>query len=395
MDIFTGESAKDAGLFWGLTPLLLAMVFLAGCDARSEAQHAGEPPEVDVARVLAEPVTLRETFTGRVEAPETVALRPRVSGYIDQVAFEEGELVKAGDLLFQIDPRPYQARARAARAELEQARSQLQLAEGEAGRAQRLLESRAISQEEYDQRRAALLNARASVQQAEAALQSAELNLRYTRVTAPVDGRAGRAMVTKGNLASADQTLLTTLVSVDPLYVYFDSNEDNAVDSGQSLEPGKTEPVRIGLVGEDGFPHQGALDFIDNRLNPNTGTLRYRAVLENPNGTFKPGQFARVEMPVAELDSALLVNRKAVLTDQDRRYVYVIDGDNKVGRRQVVSGRQVGQLLVIESGLESGDRVIVNGLQKIFGSGMQVAPRDVAMRDAPAFDDKAVAASQP
>ena len=185
MDIFTGESEKDAGLFWGLTPLLLAMVFLAGCDARSEAQHAGEPPEVDVARVLAEPVTLRETFTGRVEAPQTVALRPRVSGYIDRVAFEEGELVKAGDLLFQIDPRPYEARARAARAELEQARSRLQLAEGEAGRAQRLLESRAISQEEYDQRRAALLNARASVQQAQAALQSAELNLQYTRVTAP------------------------------------------------------------------------------------------------------------------------------------------------------------------------------------------------------------------
>ena len=395
MDIFNGESASDAGLFWGLTPLLLAMVFLAGCDARSEAQHAGEPPEVDVARVLAEPVTLRETFTGRVEAPETVALRPRVSGYIDRVAFEEGELVKAGDLLFQIDPRPYEARARAARAELEQARSRLQLAEGEAGRAQRLLESRAISQEEYDQRRAALLNARASVQQAHAALQSAELNLQYTRVTAPVDGRAGRALVTKGNLASADQTLLTTLVSVDPLYVYFDSNEDSAVRSGQSLEPGKTEPVRIGLVGEDGFPHQGALDFIDNRLNPNTGTLQYCAVLENPDGAFKPGQFARVEMPVAELDSALLVNRKAVLTDQDRRYVYVIDGDNKVGRRQVVTGRQVGQLLVIESGLESGDRVIVNGLQKIFGSGMQVAPRDVAMRDAPAVDGKAVAASQP
>ena len=395
MDIFNGESASDAGLFWGLTPLLLAMVFLAGCDARSEAQHAGEPPEVDVARVLAEPVTLRETFTGRVEAPETVALRPRVSGYIDQVAFEEGELVKAGDLLFQIDPRPYEARARAARAELEQARSRLQLAEGEAGRAQRLLESRAISQEEYDQRRAALLSARASVQQAQAALQSAELNLRYTRVTAPVDGRAGRALVTKGNLASADQTLLTTLVSVDPVYVYFDSNEDSAVRSGQSLEPGKTEPVRIGLVGEDGFPHQGALDFIDNRLNPNTGTLQYRAVLENPDGAFKPGQFARVEMPVAELDRALLVNRKAVLTDQDRRYVYVIDGDNTVGRRQVVTGRQVGQLLVIESGLESGDRVIVNGLQKIFGSGMQVAPRDVAMRDTPAVDDKAVAASHP
>ena len=350
---------------------------------------------MDVARVLAEPVTLRETFTGRVEAPETVALRPRVSGYIDAVAFEEGELVEAGDLLFQIDPRPYKARARAAQAELDQARSQLQLAEGEAGRARRLLESRAISQEEYDQRRAALLNARASVQQAEAALQSAALELRYTRVTAPVAGRAGRALVTKGNLASADQTLLTTLVSVDPLYVYFDSNEDSAIDSGQSLEPGKTEPVRIGLVGEHGFPHQGALDFIDNRLNPNTGTLQYRAVLDNPNGAFKPGQFARVEMSVGELDHALLVNRKAVLTDQDRRYVYVIDGDNKVGRRQVVPGRQVGQLLVIESGLESGDRVIVNGLQKIFGSGMTVAPRDVAMRDTAVDENKAIAASQP
>lgn len=385
MENFNEGPAFGAGLYWGLAALLFAALFLAGCDARGEAETgaAPAPPEVDVAPVLVEAVTLWETFTGRLEAPQTVRLQPRVSGYIDGVAFKEGELVSAGDLLFRIDPRPYEARVRAARAALAQAHSQARLASGEAERASKLLGSRAISREEYDQRQAALLNARAMVDEAKAALSSAELDLHYTRITAPVDGRIGRAQVTKGNLARADQTLLGTLVSVDPLYVYFDSNEADALGARSLLNQGKAAPVRIGLTGEPDFPHQGQLDFVDNRLNANTGTLRYRAMLANPNGDFKPGQFARVQMPVAHLDRAVLINRKAVLADQDRRFVYVVNDDNTVARRPVSTGREVDGLVVVRDGLKSGDRVIVNGTQKVFGAGMPVAPHLVTMRDEP------------
>jgi len=394
MESLSGESASGAGVYWALLVALMAAVFLAGCDARSEAGQQMPAPEVDVARVIAEPVTLWESFTGRVVAPQTVELRPRVSGYIDQVAFEEGELVKAGDLLFQIDPRPYRARLQAARAELEQARSQLELAKSEAGRAKTLLESRAISREEYDQRSAALLSAKALVNAAGAAVDTAELDLQYTRVTAPVDGRTGRAMVTRGNLANADQTLLTTLVSVNPMHVYFEADEQSAFESLRVPGAGKSATVRIGMSGEAGYPHGGTLDFIDNRLNSGTGTLQYRAVLDNPDGIFKPGQFARVEMPVAKLDRALLVSRKAVMTDQDRRFVYVVDDNNQVVRRQVTPGRSVEDLLVIHQGLESGDRVIVNGIQKVFGDGMPVQPNQVAMRSAN-DEQPAIAVAQP
>lgn len=398
MKHLNGKSAGAAGVhgtgvYKSLLAALIAMV-LAGCDVQSEAEPESAPAEVDVAHVITEPVTLWESFTGRVVAPETVELRPRVSGYIDTVAFEEGEQVNAGDLLFQIDPRPYQARVQAAQAEREQANSQLQLAVSEAGRAKTLLESRAISREEFDQRNAAMLGAKAQMNAADAALASAELDLQYTRITAPISGRAGRAMVTKGNLASADQTLLTTVVSVDPMHVYFEANEQSAFESLQVPGAGKSAPVRIGLSGETGYPHQGTLDFIDNRLNSSTGTLQYRAELANPDGVFKPGQFARVEMPVAKLERAVLVSRKAVMTDQDRRYVYVVDEHNQVARRQVTPGSSAGELLVIQQGLERGDRVIVNGIQKVFGDGAVVQPNLVAMRD----DDKhyqSIAATHP
>src|SRR5690606_34883775 len=224
-------------------------------------------------------------------------------------------------------------------------------------------ESRAISREEYDQRNAAFMSARARVQAAEAALDTARLDLQYTRVTAPVSGRAGRALVTRGNLANADQSLLTTLVSVDPLHVYFEADEKSAFNSQQLLASGQPQSVRISLAGEDSGQYQGELDFVDNHLNPETGTLQYRAVLANPEGRIRPGQFARVEMPVAELDEALLVKRQAVLTDQDRRYVYVVDDNNQVTPRPVKTGHQVDDLLVIREGLESGDLVIVNGVQ--------------------------------
>ena len=370
----------------------LFIALMAGCDARGGAETASAPPppEVDVATVLVEPVTLRETFTGRVVSPQTVQVRPRVSGYIDEVAFEEGELVESGDLLFRIDPRPYEARVQAAKASLAQAQSQRRLTEVEAGRSRQLIQKNMISREQHDQRQAAALNARAQEAEAEATLSSAELDLQYTRITAPVTGRTGRAMITQGNLASADQSVLTTLVSVDPLYVYFDSNEAEALSAQTLLAQGKAATLHIGLTGETGFPHQGQLDFVDNQINADTGTLRYRAVLSNPDGAFRPGQFARVEMPVAQLDEAMLVNRKAVLANQDRRFVYVVGDDDTVMPRQVQLGREVGDLVVVREGLRAGERVIVNGTQKVFAPGMPVAPNPIAMREASMSNDVAI-----
>lgn len=392
MERLTNDTRRHSPLAGGLA--LVLAIFLSGCEAQSEeAMAMPPPPEVDVAQVLAEPVTLWQSFTGRVAATDAVMLRPRVSGYIQQVAFDEGALVEAGDLLFQIDPRPYQARVQAAQAELAQANSQLALARSEAGRARSLLKSRAISQEEYDQRDAALMGAQASVAAARAALTSAELNLEYTRVTAPVSGRAGRALVTRGNLANADQTELTTVVSVDPMYVYFEADEQTAAASQALLAAGGPQTVKIQLGNDSDQPLSGELDFIDNQLNASTGTLQYRAVLANPGERLKPGQFARVEMPVAQLDQALMVNRKAVLTDQDRRFVYVINDQNQATPRHVTVGRQVDDLMVIRDGLADGDRVIVNGVQKVFYPGMEVSPQQVAMRET--GDDTTVVAASP
>ena len=360
---------------------LLLTALLTGCEAKSEeaaAPSSPPPPEVDVAEIIAQPVVLSESFTGRVEAAETVALRARVSGYIQDVAFEEGELVEQGDLLFLIDQRPYQARVGAAQADLAQAKSQLAQAASEAERARVLLGRQAISQEVHDQRQAALNNARAMVDAAEAALDTAELDLEYTHITAPVSGRAGRAMVTRGNLANADQSLLTTLVSIDPVHVYFEADEQAAFASQTLLIGDMPNSLTIELGGDPQRQYTGALDFIDNHLNPNTGTLQFRAVLANPDGRIRPGEFARVEMPIARLEQALLVDRKAILTDQDRRYVYVVDANNRAERRQVTTGRQVAEQTVITEGLTAGDRVIINGVQKVFMPGMEVAPHKVA-----------------
>lgn len=365
---------KDARM---LAAVALLLALLAGCDARGQ-ETPGEPPapEVEVAEVKVEEVTLWGAFSGRVAAPETVELRPRVSGYIDRVAFEDGQLVQQGEVLFVIDPRPYQAREQLASAELARMRSQLQLTASEARRAEQLWERQAISREEFEQRSAAMNMARAALNAAAAALESARLDLQYTEVRAPVSGRIGRARVTLGNLATADTTLLSTLVSVDPLYVYFESDQQTVQDNPHTT----AVPVRVGLAGEQGYPYQGELNFVDNQFNPQTGTLQYRALLPNPDGALRPGQFARVEMPVAQASEAILVDQKAVLTDQDRRYVYVLDADNRVARRIVETGRRVDGLLVIRSGLEAGERVVVNGLQKIAYPGIEVVPQWVDMR---------------
>ncbi|MEB3734502.1 efflux RND transporter periplasmic adaptor subunit [Halopseudomonas pachastrellae] len=354
------------------------VLLLAGCDANGDQANsqAMPAPEVDVAVAQPRDVTLWDNFTGRMAAPETVALRARVSGYIDKVAFEEGELVKQGDVLFVIDQRPYQARLQMARAEVARARSQVTLAAREAERAEQLWERRAISREEMEQRSAARTMAQAALASAEAAQDNAELDLAYTEVKAPVSGRMGRAEITKGNLATADATLLATLVSVDPLYVYFESDQQTA--EGNPLDDAGSTPVRLGLGNGQDYPYQGQLDFVDNQFNASTGPAVPRRDRQ-PEGRFRPGQFARVQMPVAAASKAILIDQKAVLTDQDRRYVYVLDEGNRATRRFVETGRRVDGLLVISVGLQAGDRVVVNGLQKILYPGIEVAPQLVAM----------------
>jgi membrane fusion protein, multidrug efflux system len=330
-----------------------------------------------------------DDFTGRISAVESVDLRPRVSGYIERVAFEEGQDVQRGDLLFVIDPRPYQAALAQAEAQLEAARSGARLARAQDDRAQSLIEAKVISREEFEARRAASAQGDAGVRAAEAAVATARLNLQFTQVRAPIAGRVGRALVTEGNLAQADATLLASLVSIDPVYVDFESDEQTFLRHGAKAREGGNA-VKVGLANEAGYPHAGKLDFVDNRVDPRTGTIRARAVLPNPDRVFTPGLFARVQLEGSQAFPALLVDDKAVLTDQDRKYVYVVGADKLAARRDVTLGRMAEGLRVVTAGLKPGDRVVVDGVQKIFFPGMPVKATAVPM--APGERKPAVAA---
>lgn len=369
----------------GLATLLLLAT--PGCNSQAATDAAMPPPEVGVATVEPTPVRAWDGFTGRVAAVESVELRPRVSGYVQRVAFEEGSEVAEGDLLFVIDPRPYRAALARAEADLERARAEARLARTRHERAGALVEARAISREEFETRRAASAQAAAGVRAAEAAVAAARLDLQFTEVRSPIAGRAGRALVTEGNLAQADATLLTTVVSQDPVHVYFEADERAFLRYQALTRSGRRDatrnPVRVGLADEEGHPHAGTVDFIDNVVDSTTGTVRARAVLPNPDRVFTPGLFARVQLEGSEPFDALLVDDRAVLTDQDRKYVYVLDADNTAQRRDVTLGREVDGLRVVEAGLEPGDEVIVAGVQKVFFPGMPVAPVRVAMDGTP------------
>ena len=365
----------------------LALAILAGCSSQAApGEGAPPPPQVSVAPVVSEQVRQWDDFTGRVQAVQSVELRPRVSGYVERVAFTEGQDVRMGDLLFVIDPRPYRAALAQAQAQLERARSEALLANAQNVRAQALVDARAISREEFETRNAATAQGNAAVRAAEAAVAAARLNLQFTEVRAPIDGRAGRALVTIGNLAQADGTLLTTVVSQDPVHVHFEADERTWLRYtalARTGERGTTQnAVRVALAGDTGYPHTGTVDFIDNHVDPATGTIRARAVLRNPDGMFTPGLFARVQLEGSGQFQAILVDDKAVLTDQDRKYVYVLDEADTAQRRDVVLGPMIDGLRVIERGLAADDKVIVNGLQKVFMPGMPVSPETVAMRDA-------------
>lgn len=364
-----------------------SLALLAGCESAADNDAPPPPPEVSVAEVLVRDVQHWDEFTGRIEAVESVELRPRVSGYIERVNFTEGGEVAKGDVLFVIDQRSYRAALARARADFARAKSEEGLANSELERARGLAEARAVSTEELEQKSAAVAQAQANVLAAQAAVDVAALDLEFTEVRAPVAGRAGRALVTTGNLAQADSTLLTTIVSLDPVYVYFESDERTFLRYVEMERNGERSnghnPVRVALANERGFPHEGKLNYMDNQVDPRTGTIRARALLSNADRRFTPGLFARVQLLGSGTFRALLVDDKAVLTDQDRKYVYVVGDDGLAMRRDVRTGRMVEGLRVIESGLSPGDQVIVHGVQKVFFPGMPVQAQQIAMGDPP------------
>ncbi|WP_261523595.1 efflux RND transporter periplasmic adaptor subunit [Burkholderia multivorans] len=357
--------------------LLLA---LSGCHDGQGGAPSAPLPEVGVATVVPRTVRIADEFNGRVEAVDAVELRPRVSGYLQRIRYKEGDLVAQGAVLFEIDPRPYRIALDRAIAQQQRARAAEHLARVQLQRVQTLIDAHATSQEELDNARTAAEQARADLQAADAAVADAKLNLGFTEVRAPISGRVGRALATAGNLARADDTLLTTVVSQDPVYVYFDCDEQSYLRyNAQRADPAHraigADPVRVGLANEMGFPHAGTVDFLDNRLDPQTGTIRARVRLPNADHTFTPGLYARVQLVSGRERSALLVDDKAVLTDQDRKYVYVIGPGDKALRRDVTIGRELDGQRIVEKGLNAGDRVVVDGVQRIYYPGAQVKPK--------------------
>jgi multidrug efflux system membrane fusion protein len=377
------------------TWLIGCAVVLSAC-GKPEAQAPQVPPapQVSVASVIEREVNEWDEFSGRLEAVEKVEVRPRVSGYIEAIHFQEGKEVKKGDLLFVIDPRSFAAELKRAEADLVRANASAELAKSQRERAEKLLQNKFISQQDYDERTNGLRAADANVLAAQAALDVARLNLEFTRVTAPIDGRAGRAEITVGNLVSAEgpagATLLTSIVSLDPIYAYFEGDEQiylKYVELAQSgVRPSSREvrnPIYLGLGNEEGYPHLGYMDFVDNKLDPATGTIRARAVFDNKQRLFTPGLFARLKLIGSGEFKAVLINDRAVGTDQNQKFVLVLGAQNKVDYRPVKTGRLIEGLRVVEEGLKPGELIVVNGLQRV-RPGMPVTPQTVPMEDAPA-----------
>jgi RND family efflux transporter MFP subunit len=375
MSVFLKRSA------YSLAALAVLSV-LSACAKNEAATNAAAPPppEVTVAQVVSKPVTEFDDFTGRFEAIERVEIRPRVNGYISSVNFTEGSEVKKGDVLFVIDQRPYLADLKHAEASLAQAKSALSLAKSEKARATNLLAQHAISQEEFDTRSSGDEQAQANVEAAQAALDTAALNMTFTKVTAPINGRISRANITAGNLVTNGQTLLTTLVSLDPIYVRFDGDEQAYLRYAKEARERKesTTPVLVGLANETDYPHSGVMVFVDNAVDAQTGTIFTRAKLENHDRAFTPGLFARVRMLGDKKYDALLINDSAVGTDQTVKYVLVVGADNKVEYRPVKLGPVIDGLRVVREGLKVNDTIVVNGLQRV-RPGSPVSPQRVAM----------------
>ncbi|MBO0763313.1 MAG: efflux RND transporter periplasmic adaptor subunit [Hyphomicrobiaceae bacterium] len=363
----------------------------AGCD-EGQPQTAQPPaplPTVSVAQPVQREVVEWDEYTGRFDATETVEVRARVSGYLNEVRFKDGQEVVQGEVLFGIDPRPFERALDQARAELFAANTKVENANLDVVRGQKLIEGKIISDKTFDDRMALLRDAQAAVKVADAKVKAAELDLSFSTIAAPISGRIGRTLVTAGNWVSAGSvsgaTLLTTIVSEDPIYIYFDVNENNYIKYKRLAERGVKAgaadvgaPVEVALPDERGFPHKGRLDFLDNRLDQATGTLRARAVLANKRGLFSPGLFGRVRVTGTPSHAALLLPDEAIGTDQTNKYVFVVGGDGTVQRRGVRLGPLIERLRVVREGIAADDWVITRGLQRA-RPGLKVEPKRVVI----------------
>ncbi len=370
-------------------PAVALFVMVAACGGKTEPAVQSPPlPEVTVARPLVREIVDWDEYTGRLAAVDAVKVRARVSGYLKSVHFRDGAIVEKGDLLFVIDPRPYRTALTRAVADANQAEAQLQLALDERIRAESLFESRAVSEEELNARIQAERAAAARYEAAQAEVKTARLDLSFTRVRAPITGRISREMVTEGNLisgGSANSTLLTTIVSLDPIYVYFPADEHAYLRYARLDRRGERpssryapNPVRLQLADEKNFPHEGRMDFVDNRIDDATGTIMGRAVIANPHYLLVPGLFARVQLLGRGPYPALLIPDAAVGTDQAQKFVYTVSEDNTVARKRIVLGERRGNLRVVAQGLTADDRVIVRGLQRV-DAGSKVAPEQISL----------------
>lgn len=365
---------------------LTALVAACGVDEQdpSQSMQANTGVPVDVATVLSQRLTEWDNFTGRLESPQIVALRPRVSGYIDLVAFDEGEYVKQGQTLFLIDNRTFKAEVARLTAQLEEAKSRVQLAEQNYNRAFKLRKTHAVSEEVLDARLAEKNQALASLNQTQAELDVARLNRSFARVEAPISGRISRANITEGNFVSAGQTELTRIVSTDSLYAYFDIDEQTYLNylsvKNDTSTAVSEQPVAMRLANESDYNHWGQIDFIDNQVNSSTGTLRVRAVFNNAEGRLIPGLFAHLKLAGDTNEETILIKEKAIGTDLNNKFVLVVNEENKVEYRAVTLGDKVGSMRIIKRGLNANDTIVVDGLQRV-RPGAVVAANEVSMGD--------------
>ena len=378
------KPTRGRGFSEGLLAVALAASTACGGDVVSSAR-AGSPPQaapVSVARPVEAMVTGTAEYTGRAESVESVDIRARVSGYLERVAFREGAIVKRGDLLFVIDPRPYEAALARAKGALEQTKVDMGFADRDANRSHELVQKDAIPERQWDNDHSTLQRLLAAREVAEADVRTSALDVEYAFIHAPVSGRIGRVLVTKGNLVGPNETApLATLVSVDPLYLYVDVEEARALHLARPHAAdggGAAAIARIGFAGEEGYPHEVTMDFVDNRVDETTGTIKVRFVVPNADGRLTPGLFARVALAEGEPQRRLLISDRAVNTDQDRKFVYVVAGDNTAQYRGVQLGALHEGLRVVQGGLMPDDRVIVRGLQRV-KPGAPVAPTLVDM----------------
>ncbi|RBH59093.1 MULTISPECIES: efflux RND transporter periplasmic adaptor subunit [Pseudomonas] len=351
--------------------IVAALVVVLRGSPSTLAKAAVAPPaaEVDVAMALSQAVTDWQEYSGRLEAVEKVVIRPLVSGTVVAVHFKDGALVKAGDLLFEIDARPYTAEVERAQAQLAAARSRAVYTSTDLGRVQRLISANAVALRELDQKQNAASEAAAEVRQAQAQLDNARLNLAHTRISAPVSGRMSRALVTAGNIVSAGENAapLSTLVSLSPIYAAFDVDEQTFLRYlNHGTGPGTTAavPVMLGLANETDYPRQGSLASLDNQLDVQSATLRVRASFDNTDGLLRPGMLARIKLGGGPPHQAVLIDDSAIGTDQDKKFVLVVGANDRVEYRRINPGNRVGNLRVVDAGLQAGERVVVNGLHR-------------------------------